>query len=61
MSEARRDHVEEGARSTDWEAELRALLKKKGYEVAEVPEVIGGPRRRLPDEPPPPDTTEETA
>lgn len=51
----------EQRRSTDWEGELRALLKKKGYEVAEVPEVIGGPRRRLPDETQPPGTTEETA
>ncbi|MGI8774204.1 MAG: hypothetical protein ACR2KQ_04190 [Actinomycetota bacterium] len=60
MSASRRDHVDEQVRFADREAELRALLKEKGYEVAQASEVIGGPRRPPADDSEPPHTSEET-
>lgn len=50
MTAERREHIDEQPRFMDWEAELKALLRTKGYELAEPLEFLGTTNRKPDDE-----------
>ena len=61
MTAERREHLDEQPRFMDWETELRALLRTKGYELSEPLEFLGASTRKPEDERRGPHTTTEPA